>query len=375
MTYQRDAVGNPWLIGEEQCLSIKNLTAPCRALSVRYGVMAIEDISLVTVSSLQLTLEPSATPTACPTPTPTPIPTAQPVATPTSPSKPPSPLAEVAAPTPTPDPEPLVFPALVNGSFEQLREDGTPYGWHKVGGAMTTSAAVRAAGTRSAALISWTDSTKWLYQTVAVEGGAYYRLRAAALKNDAGAREAFLRVSWYESADGSGSQIDTADSPALADNGAAFVMLDTGPVRAPPHARSAKVRLMLRPVASSNATVYFDDVRFGVSAPPPPSATPTAAGANRSDSGGSGATASPPSASQPPTEDAQITPVSVWVGPTPLANVRLDTPADPEPMAPSGGRVPWALLLALGLPLLAFTAAAGRSLWSSRLAGRNDPHL
>jgi len=53
-----------------------------------------------------------------------------------------------------------------------------------------------------------------------------------------------------------------------------FRRLTTGAVQAPSDARSAKVKLMLRPAPDAEATVYFDDVRF-VPAPSPPAATPS----------------------------------------------------------------------------------------------------
>ncbi len=241
--YQDDAHADVWRVGK-QCLSLTT-DAPCAARSARYGVLVKGDTGAVSVDSptLQFSAEPNATPIACPT-------------------KPPSPTA-----TPM---EPTVFPSLVNGGFEDVREDGTPYGWRKIGGEMSASNAFHAEGGRSAALVSRTASTKWIYQTVSVQGGAFYRLRAAALKNDPAVREALLRVSWYESADGSGSQIGTGDSPALVEGSPAFVMLDTGPVQAPPQAGSAKVRLLLRPASAASAVVYFDAVQFGqVDAPTP----------------------------------------------------------------------------------------------------------
>ena len=38
--------------------------------------------------------------------------------------------------------EPTLFPALVNGGFEDVREDGTPYGWRKIGGEVSASAEI-----------------------------------------------------------------------------------------------------------------------------------------------------------------------------------------------------------------------------------------
>jgi hypothetical protein len=73
------------------------------------------------------------------------------------------------------------------------------------------------------------------------------------LKNGSSAREALLRVSWYVSTDGSGGQLSTADSELLAADSPRFVALDTGAVQAPAEARSARVRLLVRPVSGAPA--------------------------------------------------------------------------------------------------------------------------
>ena len=101
---------------------------------------------------------PSVTPTPRPGPTQTPRPA--PTRTPRSSSTPPPELPPSAAT------EPLVFASLVNGSFEDLRGDGTPYGWRKQGGEISSTGEPRTDGSRSLALSSQTSSTKWAYQTV-----------------------------------------------------------------------------------------------------------------------------------------------------------------------------------------------------------------
>src|SRR3972149_4223577 len=67
-----------------------------------------------------------------PPPAPPPTPTREPSAAPPPPPAPPPP-----EPTTTPrPPEPAVFPSLVNGGFEDAREDGSPHGWPNGGGAV-----------------------------------------------------------------------------------------------------------------------------------------------------------------------------------------------------------------------------------------------
>ncbi|MFQ5472337.1 MAG: hypothetical protein ACE5FA_05565 [Dehalococcoidia bacterium] len=108
-----------------------------------------------------------------------------------------------------------------------------------------------------------TTSTKWVHQTVAVEGGEYYEASGYALKNDPNVRDAFLRVSFYSSDDGLGSAIAAADSlETLSDDDPNFRRLSTAPVQTPPDARTARLRLMLRPWSDANAEVYFDGLSF-----------------------------------------------------------------------------------------------------------------
>ncbi len=226
---------SPWLTGSNSSyrfLSTGPQTSPTRAHKAWLNVLTQPN------GPFQLYLDdfsfqgpPPASPTPTPTATPTPTPTLPPQPTPTATPSPVATLSPVSPPEPTPTTqaaEPGVFPSLVNGGFENVREDDTPYGWRKIGGEMSTTSAISTEGNRSAALVSRTESTKWLYQTVSVQGGSYYRLQAKALKNDPGVRETLLRLSWYESADGSGSQISTADSEALATDSPRFASLDTG---------------------------------------------------------------------------------------------------------------------------------------------------
>ena len=356
-----DTPANPNLVGYEQCLSLLGAAAHCSVRSARFGVIAGEDTTAVTVSSLQFSIDPAATPAACPTPTPpvTPTATATSRATPSATPRPPP------GPTPTPQvaAEPASFPSLVNGGFEELRGDGTPYGWHKVGGEMATTSSLHSGGGRAAALTSRTGSTKWLFQTISVRGGSHYRLRAMARKDDPAAREALLRVSWYASADGSGGQLSTADSQPLEADSPRFAPLDTGAVQAPAEARSARVRLLLRPLSGSPATVYFDDVLFQRTGPP------SAAAATAASEMGTGAAGGP---SSPRIGSTRQEVAGMRAGPSVLANVR--EPRAEGPPGSGGGRPLWPVLLALGVPAAGLALMAGHA-WRSRLAGGNKRHL
>lgn len=220
----------------------------------------------------QPTTGPTPTRTPTSTPTPTPTRTATPTRTP-SPTREPT-LPRAATPTRTPTLRPTSTPTLPpgsasgillrNGDFEVVDASRPAY-WAKVGGEMRSSPDAFE-GRYAACLDSDTASTKWLYQVVTVQPGSWYE---AVTWASAHGGEAFIRVSWYASADGSGSSSTQDDSDASSGD---WAELTTGPVRAPVDARSARVRLMLRPAGT--ATACFDDARFFETDPPPPTPTP-----------------------------------------------------------------------------------------------------
>ncbi len=313
---------------------------------------------------------PPPSPTSTPAPAVTPTPPA-PTATPGGSPKPvPSPTGAPApqptppgiAVTPTPAVEPDVFPRLVNGGFEELRGDGTPYGWHKQGGVMSTATDRRTEGARALRLSSSTTSTKWAYQTVAAEGGAYYEATVHAYAGP-GSESAFLRLSWYASVDGSGSAISSTDSHETID--AAFRPLTTGPVQAPAGAQSAKLRLMLRPSSEEPGTAYFDAVAFGQSQPSGeeivrgPAGVISVSGEDSAWRAGGEAGVGGSAGATPAT----------------LANVK-PPPADTSETraAAERGRDDWAILLAMTIAVAAVGMAGGYELWQRRYRrhGRGD---
>lgn len=282
------------------------------------------------------TPSPTPTPSETPTPTPSETPTPTPAATapasatpsPTSSTTPTPRATAVATPRPTPA-EPVVFPALTNGGFEQLRDDDTAYGWHKIGGTLGYGE-TRRGGLRSLALTSETSSTKWAYQSISVRGGAYYVASVYAAQRNAAPGQLFLRISWYRTPDATGEAIASDDSPVVSQNGA-FSQLITDPAEAPVDARSARMRLMFRPADASTATAYFDDATFiEVDAPvdtPAPTATPS------------------PSPPEPPTPTAlptrtphvteEPTPTSATTAtPTPTSAPTASPTAAPTPVEP-----------------------------------------
>lgn len=219
----------------------------------------------------------TATPTAAPAITTTPPPAATATLTqlgfaPTS----------TAVPTATPLVD-VVASTLRNGGFEDGAAGALPFAWETYGGALEASDDARS-GERSARLESATASTKWLHQSVLVDGGAWYAFSAWVKHAGPAAAAAFLRVSWYASGDASGSALSSADSTLRIDETSpGWRLLDTGSIAAPPDARSARVRIMLAPQSAAPTSILVDDAAFVAAppAPPPPGAaiTPLAAGA------------------------------------------------------------------------------------------------
>ncbi len=202
-------------------------------------------------------VEPSATPTATatstPTPTPTPTPTAKPTRTP--------------APTPTPP-----AASLRNGNFTSGAE-----GWDLSRADVTFEALSPDLGVSMVIRASGT-STVWAQQLVLVTPGTWYDA-SALLAAAGGVREGWIRVAWYASPSGAGSQMSTDDSesvtslPATA-IGEAWASVSTGPVQAPEGAASARIRVLLAP-EQVVARLAVDEVAFVVTSAPRPTPTPT----------------------------------------------------------------------------------------------------
>jgi uncharacterized repeat protein (TIGR01451 family) len=151
---------------------------------------------------------------------------------------------------------------LLNPGFE-TGTGGAPDYWQKYGGTLAQTDSLVHGGVYAARFDSASTSTKWVYQVVTVTGQVAYVFSAWALKNDPNVDEVYLRASWYESGDGSGSAIGNDDSISrLTSNDATYRLLTTGPITAPSGAQSARARMMLNPVGSVSCTVYFDDASF-----------------------------------------------------------------------------------------------------------------
>ncbi|MYI81906.1 MAG: lamin tail domain-containing protein, partial [Chloroflexi bacterium] len=175
---------------------------------------------------------------------------------------------EIAAPAPVEAPS--FFASLTNGDFE-LPGDA-PYGWRVHGG---DAIAFSEGDSRAVVLTSRSGATMWLHQSFTVAGGRWYEAggRLRLVSNVLLAR---LRIAWYASDDASGAQLSVADSDAIEGVGDSFAAVSTGAIRAPDEARSAQLRIMLRPAGEAPAVLHADDVSFVPTADPAPVPTPPA---------------------------------------------------------------------------------------------------
>ncbi len=225
----------------------------------------------------------SQTPTSTDTATPTTDPTSPPSHTPAATATPSQTATDqpatatntppgATATEPPPDPASLEFS---NGGFEE-GEDGAPHAWEHFGGVLMRTGTPARTGSWAGALFSSTNSTKWAFQTVNVEPAGWYEFQAFVYNHDPWVESALLRISWYASANGSGSAVAAVDSRDLiASPAPEFRRISTGPVMAPPGVHSAKVRVLMRPRDGTSAVIYIDDASFGnVAAPIPPTSTP-----------------------------------------------------------------------------------------------------
>lgn len=201
---------------------------------------------------------------------PRPLPTVPvPSSTPTS-----RPSATVG-PTATATAVPMPSGSVLNGGFEEGAED-IPAVWRKFGGVLFRSASVRRSGSFAGAFSSSTTSTKWVYQPLSVHPGHSYTFHGFVLKNDPPDSLVLLRISWYSSADASGSSLASSDSPmTLSGTDPSFRHLSTGSVTAPQEARSARARILIVPASAAPETIHLDDFVFEETDPPTPTPEPT----------------------------------------------------------------------------------------------------
>ena len=170
--------------------------------------------------------------------------------------------------------------------------------------------------------------------------------------NTAPGDELLLRISWYPTDNGDGSAIDSADSTATVTGApAGFRLLDTGSVQAPADARSARIRLLMRPTSAAPTRAFFDGAQF-VPASALSSPTQGATNASGSTAHPGGSSAITPSTSAPAVLGAVSTPVR-------LTNAEPAVNSQPVPVHSSGSSKDWLLALALLLPVGGIAAVLG----------------
>ncbi len=170
------------------------------------------------------------------------------------------------APTATPPTghDAIVGTELRNGGFEEIDDSGIPAAWQKYGGVLSESTSAVRTGSRAGLLESSTASTKWAYQTVMVEPDSAHAFSAWVNAEDANVAEAYLRISWYATDDGSGTSIGSSDSTEHISPASGFRLTTTGVVAAPSGAHSAKLRIVLAPASAAPARIFIDDASFEV---------------------------------------------------------------------------------------------------------------
>jgi hypothetical protein len=205
---------------------------------------------------------------------------------------------------------------------------------------------------------------------VIVRPGAVYEF-SGYLWPSAGSAQAFLRISWYATNDGSGAALAATDSTTrLAGSASGYAFVSTGAVLAPPQANSARLRVMLVPGADGNGVLYIDEMAFGpTAAAPRPSATPAPNAAPEEEVAGVATT---------PTPFAEVSSIRATATPT-RSPTRTPTPrrtSTPTPISlnllaehgqDNGSRPPTLALVAVALALIA-TSGAGAYFYSRRSA-------
>ena len=165
----------------------------------------------------------------------------------------------------------VVFAAVDNGDFESGLD-----GWEASNGAVTFERVSGQGHSGEYGVKVEHDKTgSYGIQTVVpVDSGKLYEVKVWVKGNEGSVKKAFVRIAWYESEDGSGSQLSTKDSSEV-ENPNDWVEL-TVVEQVPEQAQSAKIRLVLASAEKgSSASVIFDDVGMNV-VDPSPTPAPTA---------------------------------------------------------------------------------------------------
>ncbi|MCJ7792793.1 MAG: hypothetical protein MUP45_02350 [Candidatus Marinimicrobia bacterium] len=164
---------------------------------------------------------------------------------------------------------------LQNPGFEELFSNWeASSGLEKVSN-FTISSYVKKSGENSALIKHGKTGSYGAQQIIRdIVGGSKYLGRGYVFFNNEDAKNARMRIAWYSSEDGSGSQIKTIDSNIVDTLLPSWQELDTGAIEAPTTAKSAEFRILLASNESGvESLVYFDDLSFELvqnSTPTPP---------------------------------------------------------------------------------------------------------
>lgn len=157
---------------------------------------------------------------------------------------------------------------IQNPGFEQ--SSGSSFAsWSKTPSTLSLSTASISglfhSGAFSASFKSQSTSTKYLYQVITNPLGTLKLSAWIRLLNDN--QSGFVRLSWYESADGSGTEIKSLDSPVVASISDWQKIEVSGDTPSP--AKSLRVKLVLDPSTSNTVELLFDEVVLEQVDPPP----------------------------------------------------------------------------------------------------------
>lgn len=144
------------------------------------------------------------------------------------------------------------------------------------GGASATISSEFSKSGSNSLKIQHDKTSSYGYQLVIpnIEGGMFYQAKGYGRSSDPSTASYFIRIAWYSSSDGSGSQLSTPSDSNLGSPNNDWAELATVVIQAPQTANSAKLRLVLTSKTSgSMATAFFDDVSFAEAVAP--TLTPT----------------------------------------------------------------------------------------------------
>ncbi len=172
--------------------------------------------------------------------------------------------------------------AVANGDFEMGTND-----WNEVTNKKNVTVEESSEsyqGQKSLLVKNLSDNSYGVYQLISrIEADQTYEINGWIYLVDGNAGSGFIRIAWYASEDGSGSQLSTNDSDKVTTIGKWERVSNV--VKSEVEAKSAKVRLLVASNTEGNAGVArFDDVSFervniaptSTPTPAPKPPTPTA---------------------------------------------------------------------------------------------------